>query len=80
MCSFHMSCVAAEYPSESVAAPAPEPPRLFQVSDISGAVRVEEVENFAQEDLIDDDCMLLDTYNQVRAWQLVLCHRGDPGG
>jgi hypothetical protein len=56
---------AAAYATESVAAPAPQAPRLFQVSDISGAVRVEEVDNFGQEDLIDEDCMLLDTYNQV---------------
>ncbi len=35
------------------------------MSDVSGVVRVEEVDNFAQEDLIDEDCMLLDTYSQV---------------
>ncbi len=65
VCPSGRVCVAAPYPTTSVSAPAPQPPRLFQVSDISGAVRVEEVDNFGQEDLIDEDCMLLDTYNQV---------------
>mmetsp|Transcript_40184 Transcript_40184/g.52656 ORF Transcript_40184/g.52656 Transcript_40184/m.52656 type:complete len:357 (-) Transcript_40184:31-1101(-) len=58
----------AEYP-DSVALPgAPAEPRLFHVSDVTGALRVEEIYNFNQEDLIDEDVLLLDTYNQVFVW------------
>ena len=61
-------CVAGEYATESVDASVAKPPRLFQVSDVTGNLVVEEVNNFAQEDLIDEDCMLLDTFNQVFVW------------
>jgi hypothetical protein len=60
--------IPGEYASESLAAPQPKAPRLFQLSDVSGNVKVEEVDNFSQEDLIDEDCMLLDTFNQVFVW------------
>ena len=64
----HAGACAAEYPASLPAAAAPRAPRLFQVSDVSGAIRVEEVHNFSQDDLIDEDVMLLDTYNQVFVW------------
>lgn len=47
---------------------APQDPRLFACSNATGSFRVEEVPNFAQSDLVDDDVMLLDTYSQVFVW------------
>jgi hypothetical protein len=57
-----------EYSSETVLVDAPQEPRLFEISNISGSVKVEEVHNFAQEDLLDDDVMMLDTYSTVYVW------------
>ena len=42
--------------------------RLFQCTNKTGAFDVEEIYNFCQDDLIDDDVMLLDTYTAVYVW------------
>lgn len=44
------------------------PPRLFQMSNASGYFRVEEVYNFNQDDLIEEDTMLLDTGSTLFVW------------
>ena len=41
------------------------PPRLFQCSQASGRFTVDEIVDFTQEDLIDSDVMILDTYDEV---------------
>lgn len=43
-------------------------PRLFQCSNASGRFTVEEIFDFAQSDLIQEDVMILDTYAQVFVW------------
>ncbi|XP_030829530.1 advillin isoform X2 [Strongylocentrotus purpuratus] len=43
-------------------------PRLFQCSNASGNFRVEEINNYTQQDLIQDDVMLLDAYNELYIW------------
>jgi len=43
-------------------------PRLFQMTNTYGSMDVIEVCNFTQEDLVDDDVMILDTYNVVYVW------------
>lgn len=43
-------------------------PRLFQCSNARGYFYVEEVFDFDQHDLIEDDVMILDTYFEVFVW------------
>ena len=43
-------------------------PRLFQATNRHGYFHVEEIYNFGQEDLINDDIMLLDTYSTIYVW------------
>eukprot|EP00392_Amoebophrya_sp_AT5.2_P006572 g6584.t1 len=57
-----------EYASDPVLADPDFAPRLFQVSNASGALRVEEAFQFTQEDLIEEDVMLLDCYSAVYVW------------
>ncbi|XP_022109337.1 advillin-like isoform X1 [Acanthaster planci] len=44
------------------------PPRLFQCSNASGNFMVEEIHEFTQEDMVQDDVMLLDAYHTVFVW------------
>eukprot|EP00004_Rigifila_ramosa_P003141 TRINITY_DN132_c0_g1_i1.p1 TRINITY_DN132_c0_g1~~TRINITY_DN132_c0_g1_i1.p1 ORF type:complete len:824 (-),score=219.57 TRINITY_DN132_c0_g1_i1:102-2516(-) len=46
----------------------PREARLFQCSNATGAFRVEEIFNFSQDELENDDVMILDTYNEVFVW------------
>eukprot|EP00794_Sanderia_malayensis_P007248 gene7248-8056_t len=44
------------------------PPRLYQCSNASGTFKVEQIVDFDQEDLCEDDVMLLDIYDEVFVW------------
>eukprot|EP00397_Hematodinium_sp_SG-2012_P006950 GEMP01006988.1.p1 GENE.GEMP01006988.1~~GEMP01006988.1.p1 ORF type:complete len:787 (+),score=229.90 GEMP01006988.1:40-2400(+) len=50
-------------------------PRLFQISNATGALRCEEVLNFTQDDLLEDDVMLLDVKTAVFIWIGRFAHR-----
>jgi len=43
-------------------------PRLFHASNAHGYFHVEEIPNFGQDDLINDDIMLLDAYQTIYVW------------
>lgn len=58
----------ADYPAYSPGEPAPRAPRLFEVSNQTGVVRMEEIASFAQDDLSNDDTYILDVYNKVFCW------------
>lgn len=56
-----------EYATESFE-DASRPPRLFQCSNSTGVTRVEEIDQFEQEDLLNDDVMILDVFTQLFVW------------
>jgi len=58
----------AEYSQIKESEPDFQPPRLFQGSNARGYFYVEEIFDFDQEDLIEDDVMILDTYREVFVW------------
>ena len=43
-------------------------PRLFHCSNSSGSFYVQEIFNFVQEDMLNDDIMLLDAYSTIYMW------------
>lgn len=58
----------AEYASMSPGEAPPRDPRLFSASTAAGKFVVEEIENYDQSDLNDEDVFLLDTYTQIFVW------------
>jgi hypothetical protein len=57
-----------DYAKTSSGGPLPYEARLFHASTATGSFRVIEVENFDQEDLIEEDTFVMDTYTQVFLW------------
>ncbi len=47
---------------------APRDPRLFSASTATGSFKVEEVDQFDQTDLNDEDVFLLDTFTTLFVW------------
>lgn len=60
--------IAGAFEGEDAAVAQVRDPRLFQVSNARGYIWAEEIDNYAQEDLISEDCMILDTYAEVFIW------------
>ena len=58
----------AEYAQMSEGEVAPAEPRLFQCTNMTGVFTCEEIFDFDQSDLIDDDVMLLDAFSTVYVW------------
>jgi hypothetical protein len=58
----------SEYPELGPGETVPREPRLFWATTAIGYFKVEEVDNFDQDDLVDDDVMILDTFTQVFVW------------
>lgn len=56
------------YPSTGEGEEAPRDARLFSASTATGTFKVEEVDQFDQGDLNDEDVFLLDTYTQLFVW------------
>lgn len=57
-----------EYAQTSPGTAAPRDARLFSASTATGSFKVEEIDNFDQSDLNDEDVFLLDTYTQLFVW------------
>jgi hypothetical protein len=57
-----------DYAQTSPGSMAPRDARLFSASTATGSFKVEEIDNFDQSDLNDEDVFLLDTYTQLFVW------------
>jgi len=66
-----------DYFSEKITRPdeVPVEPRLFQVSNATGNINVEEIVQFTQQDLLDEDVMLLDAGHSIFVWIGYLSNR-----
>jgi len=58
----------AEYSTSKELLEGMKEPRLFQCSTVLGSFKVSEIFNFSQDDLINDDVMILDTFSEVFVW------------
>lgn len=58
----------AEYASSSTLQNDDFEPRLFQVNNTQGHIKVKEIFNYSQDDLLDDDVMILDAGAEVYVW------------
>lgn len=57
-----------DYPKVSKVEYATVEPRFFVLSDISGALKAEEIRAFSQTDLVNDDVALLDAFYELFIW------------
>jgi len=57
-----------EYPTSKVLEEGAREPRLYSMSNVTGDFVVEEIFNFNQDDLTNDDVFMLDTFNEVWVW------------
>merc|ERR1719201_3179015 len=57
-----------EYASDPCLAEQDLEPRLFQVSNATGRLKIEEIPLFTQADLVEEDLMLLDSGAEVMVW------------
>lgn len=57
-----------DYPKTKTLEGGARDPRLFQCHDHAGGFRVEEIFDFSQDDLINEDVMMLDTFDEVFVW------------
>jgi hypothetical protein len=57
-----------EYPTTKDLGEAPRDPRLFQVSNVTGAFTLQEIFDFSQDDLDDSDVFILDVWTEVFVW------------
>jgi hypothetical protein len=57
-----------DYAQTSPGSMAPRDARLFSASTATGTFKVEEIDNYDQSDLNDEDVFLLDTYTQLFVW------------
>jgi len=58
----------SDYPAVAPGEPLPKDSRLFTCSNATGSFKVEEVFDFEQEDLVEEDVMLLDTFTTLFVW------------
>lgn len=58
----------ADYPAFAVGSEPPRNPRLFSCANNIGIDVVEEIVDFNQEDLNDDDTFILDTWTTLYVW------------
>eukprot|EP00741_Cyanophora_paradoxa_P008675 tig00001366_g8398.t1 len=58
----------APYPETKFQGTLPAEPRLFHCSNATGRFRVEELFNFAQDDLLEEDVFILDVFSELFVW------------
>lgn len=57
-----------EYASLRAGEPVPKDPRFFVGSNATGSFKLEEVFDYEQEDLVDDDVVILDCFTSIFVW------------
>lgn len=55
-------------------------PRLFHVSNASGFMWMQEIPQFQQEDMNNEDCYILDGYSTIFVWIGALCVKQEKRG
>jgi hypothetical protein len=57
-----------EYAHLRAGEPVPKDARFFICSNATGAFKIEEVQDYEQEDLVDDDVVILDCFTSIFVW------------